>query len=177
MSTGAIRAAAVVFLLGVLVVWLIRPIGSSCPDVDKLPAGSTGSSAPSFAPPLTRTCTYETPDGTQARKRYVPVVDWLLLAVIAGIAGAAVGLAGGGGGQPRAPRAERRPREQRPPRVERAPRSGPRDPEPEPERGPPPAAVAPPSEQDAAEREHARRERDSSEREQARREREAKRRR
>jgi hypothetical protein len=96
MNAGAFRAAGAIFLLGVLVVWLIRPIGNACPDVDKLPAGSTGSSAPSLTPPLTRTCTYSTPDGTKARQRYVPVVDVLVLAVIAGVVGGAIGLFGAG---------------------------------------------------------------------------------
>jgi hypothetical protein len=96
MSAGVLRSAGAILLIGVLVVWLIRPIGSACPDLDKLPTGSTGSSAPSFAPPLTRMCTYSTPEGTQARKRYVPVVDVLLLAVLAGAAGGAIGLLGPG---------------------------------------------------------------------------------
>jgi hypothetical protein len=96
MSAGALRAAGAIFLIGLLVVWLIRPIGDPCPDVDKLPTGSTGSSAPSFAPPLTRTCTYSTPDGTKAHKRYVPVADVLLLAVLAGAVGGAIGLLGQG---------------------------------------------------------------------------------
>jgi hypothetical protein len=96
MSRGAIRAAVAVFLLGALVVWLVRPIRDACPDVDRLPAGSTGTSAPSFAPPLTRTCTYTTPDGTKARRRYVPVVDLLALAAIAGAVGGAIAVAGPG---------------------------------------------------------------------------------
>lgn len=96
MSQGAVRAALAVFLLGVLGVWLIKPIGNPCPDLGRLPAGSQSSSSPSFAPPLTRSCTYTTADGTQARKRYVPVVDWLILAVVAGVAGAGVGLVGPG---------------------------------------------------------------------------------
>jgi hypothetical protein len=99
MSAGAVRAAVAVLLLGLLVVWLIRPIGNPCPDLDKLPAGSASSSAPSFMPPLTRTCTYSTPEGTRARKRYVPVVDLLVLALIAGVVGGAIGLVG-----PAAPR-------------------------------------------------------------------------
>ena len=94
MSRGALRAAVAVFLLGLIVVWLIAPIGNPCPDVDKLPSGSSGSSAPSFAPPPTRTCTYTTPEGTKARKRYVPIVDGLMVAVVAGLVGAAIGLAG-----------------------------------------------------------------------------------
>lgn len=117
MSQGAVRAAVAVFLLGVLGVWLIKPIGNACPDLGRLPAGSQSSSSPSFAPPLTRTCTYTTVDGTQARKRYVPVVDWLILAVVAGVVGAGVGLAG-----PGTPAAERAPGPKRTQRPERAPR-------------------------------------------------------
>ena len=97
-------------MLGVLGVWLVKPIGDACPDVGQLPAGSTGSSSPSFAPPLTRTCTYTTADGTKARKRYVPVVDWLVLAVVAGAWGRGVGLAGPGTPRPRARAARRAPR-------------------------------------------------------------------
>lgn len=159
MSTGAIRTAAAVFLIGVLVVWLVRPVGDACPDLDRLPAGSSGSSAPSFAPPLTRTCTYTTPDGTKARRRYVPVVDWLALAVLAGVAGGAVGLLGPG----RTERAPRAPREPRQPRARR------------PARAAAPPAVSgdgiPDADADAA-----RRARDAAERERARREREARRR-
>lgn len=110
MRAGALRSAGAIFLLGVLVVWLIRPIGNACADVDKLPAGSTGSSAPSLAPPLTRTCTYSTPDGTKARKRYVPVVDVLLLAVLAGAVGGAIGLLGPGRRRARPPRLAGPPR-------------------------------------------------------------------
>jgi len=108
MSVKALRAAGAVFLLGLLVVWLIRPIGDPCGDLDKLPSASTASSAPSFAPPLTRTCTYLTPEGTKARKRYVPVLDALALALVAGIVGGAIGLAGPGRA-PRAPKAPRQP--------------------------------------------------------------------
>jgi hypothetical protein len=96
MSAGAIRAGVAIFLIGLLFVWLIRPIGNPCPDVAKLPSGSQGSSAPSFAPPLTRTCTYSTPDGTQAHRRYVPVLDVLALLAVAGVAAAAVAVAGPG---------------------------------------------------------------------------------
>ena len=97
MSAGAIRSAAAIFLLGVLVVWLVHPIGSACPDVDRLPAGSSGSSAPSLAPPLTRMCTYRTPEGTEAKKRYVPILDWLVLAVLAGMAGTLIAVFGPAG--------------------------------------------------------------------------------
>jgi hypothetical protein len=96
MNRGPLRAAGLVFVLGLLFIWLIRPIGNACPDVDMLPSGSTASSAPSFAPPLTRTCTYTTPDATKARKRYVPVMDVLALALVAGIVGGAIALAGPG---------------------------------------------------------------------------------
>lgn len=98
MNVPAFRAAAAVFVVGLLVVWLIRPVGNPCPDVDKLPAGSEGSSAPSFAPPLTRTCTYTTPEGTQARRRYVPVLDLVALLFVAGLAGGVIAVAGPGRG-------------------------------------------------------------------------------
>ena len=94
MNAGAIRAGVAVFVIGLLFIWLIRPIGNACPDVDKLPSGSEGSSAPSFAPPLTRVCTYSTPDGTQARRRYVPVLDVVALLFVASLVGGAVRLAG-----------------------------------------------------------------------------------
>jgi hypothetical protein len=111
MSVTPLRTAGAVFLLGLLVVWLITPIGNACPDVGKLPSGSRGESAPSFAPPLTRTCTYTTPEGTKARKRYVPVVDVLALALVAALVGGGIALAGPGG-------APRPPREPKPPRHE-----------------------------------------------------------
>lgn len=94
MSREGIRAGVAIFLVGLLFVWLVRPIGNACPDVDKLPSGSEGSSAPSFAPPLTRNCTYTTPDGTQARRRYVPLLDLVALLFAAGAVGAAIALAG-----------------------------------------------------------------------------------
>ena len=111
MSAGAARAAMFILLLGVLVVWLVRPIGSACPDVDKLPAGSSASSKPSFTPPLTRMCTYTTPDGTKARKRYVPLLDWLVLGVVAALAGVAITAFGPAGRRAPAqrPRRERQP--------------------------------------------------------------------
>lgn len=93
MSAPALRAAAAVFVVGLLVVWLIRPLGDACPDVDRLPRGSEGSSAPSLAPPLTRTCTYTTPEGTQARRRYVPVLDVVALLFAAGLAGGVIAVA------------------------------------------------------------------------------------
>lgn len=105
MSPGAVRAGVAIFAIGLLFVWLLRPIGDACPDVDKLPSGSSGESAPSFAPPLTRTCTYSTPEGAQARTRYVPVLDLVVVALVAGVGGAAIGLAGPGRRRPLPPRA------------------------------------------------------------------------
>lgn len=92
--SGGMRAGVAVFVIGLLFIWLIRPIGNACSDLDKLPSGSRGSSAPSFAPPPTRMCTYTTPEGTKARKRYVPVLDLVALLLVAGIVGGAIGLAG-----------------------------------------------------------------------------------
>lgn len=106
--SGGVRAGVAVFVIGLLFIWLIRPIGNACSDLDKLPSGSQGSSAPSFAPPLTRTCTYTTPEGTKARTRYVPVLDLVALLFVAGIVGGAIGLAG-------SRRRKRSPRPTRPP--------------------------------------------------------------
>jgi hypothetical protein len=117
---GQLRVAAVVFVFGFLVIWLIQPIGNPCPDRGALPKGSSKSSSPSFAPPGTRTCTYTTPEGTKARFHYVPWLDWFVLAVLAGFAAAAVRLAGRDA--PREPRAARQPppgRAAREPSVER----------------------------------------------------------
>jgi len=131
--SNAVRAGLVVFLLGVLGVWLIKPIGDACPDLGRLPAGSQSASSPSFAPPLTRTCTYTTADGTEAHQRYVPIVDWLIVAVVAGVAGVGVGLLGPGTPRPeRAPKPEREPRPERAPKPEREPRP---ERAPKPERG------------------------------------------
>ena len=94
MRVSATRVALVVFLMGALGVWLVKPIGDACPDLGKLPAGSRSSSAPSFAPPFTRTCTYATAGGIEAHQRYVPVVDWIVLAVLAGVVGLGVALLG-----------------------------------------------------------------------------------
>ena len=94
MSRGGIRTGVTIFVIGLLFVWLVRPIGNACPDVDKLPSGSEGSSNPSFAPPLTRNCTYTTPDGTRARKRYLPLLDLAALLFVAGAVGGAIGMAG-----------------------------------------------------------------------------------
>lgn len=126
MNRGAMRAALAVFAVGVLGVWLVKPIGDACPDVGRLPAGSQSSSSPSFAPPLTRTCTYTTADGTEARQRYVPVVDWLIVAVVAGVVAAGVGLSGPGTpGPERSPKPKREPRAPRAPKPARAPRGVP----------------------------------------------------
>ena len=160
----AVRAALVVFVLGALGVWLVKPIGDACSDLAKLPAGSTGSSSPSFAPPLTRTCTYTTADVTRTTKRYVPVVDWLVLAVVAGVVGAGVGLLGPGTPRPqREPKPERAPRPERTPRALRTPRAAKQQrtrsaaaaPAPEPAPAPPPQTA----EDRAAEREREREER------------------
>ena len=140
--SNAVRAGLVVFLLGVLGVWLIKPIGDACPDLGRLPAGSQSASSPSFAPPLTRTCTYTTADGTEAHQRYVPIVDWLIVAVVAGVAGLGVGLFGPGTPRPeRAPKPEREPRPERAPKPERGsrPERAPKpEREPRPERAPKP---------------------------------------
>ncbi len=150
MSRGAIRAAVALFVIGVLAVWLIAPIGDACPDAALLPADSTHGSAPSFAPPLTRTCTYTTAQGTQARTRYVPLLDWVVLAALAGIAGTAITLMGPGRGPPRSPGPASRPRPDRS-RAARPPRAG----------EPPPAAgERSRREREAAERAHARAERE-----------------
>ena len=136
------RAALAVFAVGVLGVWLVKPIGDACPDVGRLPAGSQSSSSPSFSPPLTRTCTYTTADGTEAHKRYVPVVDWLIVAVVAGVAGVGAGLAGSGTlQQERAPKPPREPRASRAPRPARAAKPSPRSSD---------NGAPPPSEEDRA---------------------------
>jgi len=176
MSRQGLRAGAAILVLGLLFVWLVRPVGNACPDVDRLPAGSAGSSAPSFAPPLTRTCTYTTPDGTQARKRYVPLLDLVALLFAAGVVGGAIAMVGPGRRAAPAPR-------QSEPRWA-APRE--RSPLPEPEAWPgvgaepqPPAvsarSPAAGDEDGRATRDAARRERDAAERARARREREARR--
>jgi hypothetical protein len=150
---GPLRAGVAILIAGLLVVWLVKPIGDPCPDLSRLPQGSSASSSPSFAPPLTRTCTYTVTGGTQAHARYVPWLDWIVLLLVAGLAAAAVRLASPGGwARParaeRAPRPERAPRAERPARTERAKR--------------PPRTARPAKdsgERDAAERERARRER------------------
>lgn len=155
MNAGALRAAAAVFVVGLLFVWLIRPIGNACPDVDKLPSGSTASSTPAFAPPLTRTCTYSTLDGTKARKRYVPVLDLVVLLVAAAVVGGGIALARPGPGGSRQARASA------PERL------------PEPSAQDPPAPPPPPLGEEQTEIEI---ERQAAERERARQERQARRR-
>jgi len=136
----------VVFLLGFLVVWLIKPIGNPCPDLGRLPQGSSASSSPSFGPPGTRTCTYTAAGGTEATSKYVPWLDWILLSLLAGIVAAGISLASPAMRTQRPEPAEREPREPRePPHEPREPRA---------ERTPPATG-----ERDAAERERARRER------------------
>jgi hypothetical protein len=148
MNAGPLRAAVAIFVLGALVVWLVTPIGNPCPDLGQLPPGSTSGSAPSFTPPLTRTCTYRTPEATEARSRYVPWLDWLVLALVAGVAAAGVRVAStaGGGARPERPPPLRAAR----PRPVRAAR-------PRPARGPPAGDRT--QERGADERERARRER------------------
>ena len=153
MRVSATRAALAVCLLGALVVWLIQPIGDACPDIGKLPAGSRSASAPSFAPPFTRTCTYATGGGIEARQRYIPIVDWIVLAVLAGVAGLGVTLLGGAG----APGATGRPAEvdgppdwlAEPDRSRRRPRARLRR---RPRTVPPPSAPSPDGESEAAAR-------------------------
>jgi hypothetical protein len=110
----ALRIAATVLVLGALVVWLAAPIGNPCPDLGRLPSGSTSSSSPSFSPPLTRRCTYTTPDGTKARARYVPWLDWIVLLLVAAAVGTVARFVS-------APRVERAERAARPPRAPRLP--------------------------------------------------------
>jgi len=143
-AANPLRAGLAVFLAGLFVVWLIKPIGNPCPDRGALPQGSSTSSAPSLLPPGTRTCTYTTPLGTRARTRYWPWLDWLVLAVIAGAVGYGVRAASGQRRAPRQP-SERAPKARTPrerPSRERARQDG--------------AA----SERDAAERERQRAERE-----------------
>jgi len=82
---GPLRAAVAIFLAGALVVWLVKPIGEPCPDLERLPAGSTARSSPSLTPPGTRTCTYTAAGGTEARSSYVPWLDWIVLVLLAAL--------------------------------------------------------------------------------------------
>lgn len=146
--SGGVRAAVALFVVGLLLIWLIRPIGNACGDLDKLPSGSTASSAPSFTPPITRTCTYTTPDGTRASKRYVPMLDVFALLLAAGVVGGAIGLAG-------AVRRERAPKLPRPAEPRQPERSAQPD-QPLPAERPSEAEKQARGERDAAERERAR---------------------
>jgi hypothetical protein len=115
----ALRIAATVLVLGALVVWLVAPIGNPCPDLGRLPSGSTSASSPSFSPPLTRQCTYTTADGTKARARYVPWLDWIVLLLVAAVAATATRFVGVSGA--RTERVERAPRAPREPRAPKQP--------------------------------------------------------
>jgi hypothetical protein len=158
---GPLRAAVAVFVVGFLVVWLVKPIGNPCPDLGRQPPGSSASSSPSLSPPGSRTCTYTAVGGVQAKVGHVPWLDWIILLLLAAVAGGAVRVAspGGRGARERAP--ARSPRPERQPRAKRAPRAQPAEPPPRP--APPPAGREPSrptsSERDAADRERARRER------------------
>ena len=146
---GPLRLAAAIVVVGVLFVWLIKPIGNPCPDLGRLPQGSSARSSPSFSPPGTRTCEYTAAGGIKATSKYIPWIDWILILLVAAVAAGGARMlapAGRRGGAERAPRPEREPRAPqavRPPKAPRAPKS---------ER-------AMPGERDAAARERARAER------------------
>ena len=139
------RLAIAVFLAGALSVWLIKPIGNPCPDLSRLPQGSSAKSSPSFSPPGSRTCTYTAAGGIQATSKYMPWLDWIVLLLLAGVAAGAVRALVPASGGAREPRAAKEPRALRA-------AEEPRD--------PPPAAPTS-AERDAAERERARAERDA----------------
>ncbi len=141
---GPLRAAVAVFVAGLLVVWLIKPLGNPCPDLGTLPQGSSASSSPSFSPPGSRTCTYTTAGGIKATAKYMPWLDWIVLLLLAAAAGGAVRMLSPAGRAAREGRAER-PR--------------PAEPTPKPARRPRASSAVPSSERDAAERERARQER------------------
>ncbi len=152
---GPLRAAAAIFLAGFLVVWLVKPIGNPCPDLARLPPGSTASSTPSFAPPGSRTCTYSAA-GTQATAKYVPWLDWIVLLLLAAVAGGAVRAfsPAGRAARDRAPVAA--PRPARPERPEPAERPAPAERPSRASRDPSPGRA---TARDPAERERARQER------------------
>jgi hypothetical protein len=104
-----VRLAIALLVVGLLVVWLVKPIGNPCPDLGRLPRGSTASSTPSFAPPLTRTCTYTAAGGVQAHARYVPWLDWIVLVLLAGLVGGVAGVVSPGARQTRGRAQERDP--------------------------------------------------------------------
>jgi hypothetical protein len=164
---GPLRLVAAVLLAGVLAVWLVKPIGNPCPDLTRLPQGATAKSAPSFSPPLTRTCTYTATAGVQVRASYVPWLDWIVIALLAAAVGGGARMLAPGA---RAPRTERAPRAQRPPKPDRAPRAqrppkaeraarGERPPKAERVPRAQRSAAGAGGERDAADRERARRER------------------
>jgi len=172
-AQGPVRLAVAILLAGVLAVWLVKPIGDPCAQLERLPQGSTAKSSPSFSPPLTRTCTYTVVGGVQARSRYVPWLDWIVVILLAGLAGAAASVLSPGArrarqGAParaaRPPATARRERVQRPartPRAERPPRAArtPRSERPVRERPTRDGGRAETAERDAAARERARRKR------------------
>ena len=121
---GPLRLAAAVLLAGLLAVWLVKPIGDPCPDLDRLPQGSSATSSPSFSPPLTRTCTYTAAGGVQATSRYVPWLDWIVLVLLAAVLGGVARMVSPGARRERPPREEHAPREQ-PVHAERARREEP----------------------------------------------------
>ena len=194
---GPLRAAAAVFVVGFLVVWLVKPIGNPCPDLERLPQGSTASSSPSFSPPGSRTCTYTAAGGTQATSKYVPWLDWIVLLLLAAVVAGAVRALSPAGrvageGRPRegTVRAERPPRVESPkraespqraepqPHAERPPRvESPQRAEPQPRAERPPRVEPPPPAPPRAHSPGGSSERDAAERERARQERAARRRR
>ena len=169
---GPLRLAAAVLLVGVLAVWLVKPIGNPCPDLARLPPGATATSSPSFSPPLTRTCTYTATAGVQVRASYVPWLDWIVIALLAAAVGGGARMLAPGARAPRPERAARPPREPRAPRAARGtPRGDGERPAQQPRttrrrlpKQPRPAGEPPPAggdavQRDAADRERARRER------------------
>lgn len=104
-ARGPLRLAVAILVVGLLAVWLVKPIGDPCPDIDRLPQGSSATSSPSLSPPLTRTCTYTAAIGIQARALYVPWLDWIVIVLIAAAGGGLASLL-----SPPARRARRRAR-------------------------------------------------------------------
>jgi hypothetical protein len=139
-----VRLAIALLVVGLLAVWLVQPIGNPCPDLGRLPRGSTASSTPSFSPPLTRTCTYTAAGGVQAHARYVPWLDWIVLVLLAGLAGGVAGVVSPSARQPRG-RAQERDAHPAPAKAPREPpvAKAPREPRPANPRHEPPTAKAP----------------------------------